>query len=104
MPTVVVNDILIVDAETSLLVIESKLVGTQNVLFDANLDIYVRAHEWRWNKTTLRPYTFLNGKRIELHRHLAEMANRDKTVGNISVMPGRQCDFRMKNMLVRIVP
>lgn len=101
MPTLVSNDIQKVEDGTMLLVISSKLVGSQSVLFDEELEVFVRAHEWRWNSTTGKPFTTIDKRRIELHRHLAEMKHRDKAVSNISILPAAICDYRMKNLLIR---
>ena len=104
MPTIVFNDVKPLDETSSLLVIESKIIGSKTVVFDTELEVYVRGHQWCWSKTTQRPYTFCNGKRIELHRHLAEMKHRPHAVGNITIMPSEFCDYRMKNMVIRLAP
>ncbi len=103
MPTKVKNEVLKVDDETSILMIESHLTGNITILFDTKLDVFVLANSWCWDARHQRAYTWVNNKRVDMHRMLAERAMFPKRIGSVSIHPSVQNDLRVKNMLIRVI-
>lgn len=100
MPAKVTNTISKVDEEDSLLCIESAATNIE-IVFDTDLSIFVASNEWKWDIRHKRVYSFVNGRRVELHKMLAERRMTPKQVGYITFINSARPDYRCKNMVIR---
>ena len=103
MPSVVSNQLLDIDETTKLLVIASKHIGQVEIIIDADMAVFVLSHPWCWDAQHHKAYSFVNGKKLYLHKHLAEMMHRDRAVGYVSVAEQKQNDYRKQNLFIRFV-